>query len=132
MSPLFKALLIIGAVAALAYVLRKIRKSEIQIADSTFWFLFALSIVILAVFPQIAFFFSGILSIESPANFVFLYIVAVLVIREFISTTEISRLRAKVACLTQEMALREAGVPRAEDMRHDKAGDRPGDDADAR
>ena len=122
-SLLFKVLLIIGAVAALVYVLRKIRKSEIQIADSTCWFLFALSIAVLAVFPQIAFFFAGILSIESPANFVFLYIVAVLLIREFISTAEISQLRSKVANLTQEIALREAGVPKDEGAHTRKSDD---------
>ena len=46
------AVLIVGAVASFAFMLRKIRKSEISIADSTFWFLFSLSLVLLAVFPQ--------------------------------------------------------------------------------
>ena len=50
----FTAVLIVGAVASFAFMLRKIRKSEISIADSTFWFLFSLSLVLLAVFPQIA------------------------------------------------------------------------------
>lgn len=129
MTPLFKALLIVGAVLALAYVLRKIRKAEMQIADSTFWFLFALSIVVLAVFPQIAFFCAEVLSIESPANFVFLYIMAVLVIRVFISTAEISQLRSKVASLTQEMALRDAGAVRDADALAGKDAD-AGDEAD--
>ena len=42
------------------------RDAEVKIADSTFWFIFALVIVLLAVFPHIAFFFSNIFGIESP------------------------------------------------------------------
>lgn len=108
MSLLFRVLLVIGAVGALAFVLRKIRKSEIKIADSTFWFLFSVSIALLASVPQIAFVCSDVLSIESPANFVFLYVIAVLVVREFVSTAEISQLRSKLARLAQEEALRGA------------------------
>lgn len=108
MTILLTVALVAGALCAFVFVLRKIRKSEIKIADSTFWFLFAASLVLLAVFPQIAFFFSGLLAIESPANFVFLYVVAVLVIREFYSTVELSQLRGKLTALAQEEALRSA------------------------
>ena len=105
MSPFFIIVLVAGAVCVFAYILRKIRKSEIAIADSTFWFLFAASIVLLAVFPQIAFFFADILQIQSPSNFVFLYVIAVLVVREFLSTVELAKLRARMTALAQHEAL---------------------------
>ncbi len=68
MSILFRIILIVGALLSFAFILTKIRKSEIRIADSTFWFLFALGIVILAVFPQVAYVFCDILNIESPVK----------------------------------------------------------------
>ena len=105
---MYTIVLIIGAICVFAFILRKIRKSEIKIADSTFWFLFALSLVLLAVFPQIASFFSEILDIESPSNFVFLYVIAILLIREFFSTVELAKLRSRVAGLVQEEALASA------------------------
>lgn len=108
MTVFFRVVLIVGALCVFAFILRKIRKSEIKIADSTFWFLFAASFVLLALFPQIAFFFSGILGVESPANFVFLYVIAVLLMREFISTVELSKLRNRLTALAQDEALREA------------------------
>ena len=108
MSIPFSFVLVACAVGVFAYILRKIRKSEITIADSTFWFLFAGSIVLLAVFPQIAFFFSELLQIQSPSNFVFLYVIAVLVIREFSCTVELSRMRSRLTALTQCIALDEA------------------------
>ena len=105
MSIQFIVVLIVCALCAFAYILRKIRRSEITIADSTFWFLFAASLVLLAVFPQIAFFLSNLLQIQSPSNFVFLYVIAVLVIREFTATVELSKLRARLTSLTQREAL---------------------------
>lgn len=107
MSIQFIIVLVACAICAFAYILRKIRKSEITIADSTFWFLFAASLVLLALFPQIAFFFSEALQIQSPSNFVFLYVIAVLVIREFLSTVELAKLRARLTTLTQREALDE-------------------------
>ena len=105
MSCLFPATLLIGALLTFGLILRKIRKAEVTIADSTFWFLFALSLVLMGVFRQIPFFFAELFSIESPANFVFVYVIAVLVIREFYATVEVSQLRAKVRNLVQNQAL---------------------------
>ena len=105
MSLLFSATLLFGALLTFGLILRKIRKAEVTIADSTFWFLFALSLVLMGVFRQIPFFFSDLFSIESPANFVFVYVIAVLVIREFYATVEVSQLRAKVRNLVQNQAL---------------------------
>ena len=108
MSLLFSATLLFGALLTFWLILRKIRKAEVTIADSTFWFLFALSLVLMGVFRQIPFFFAHLFSIESPANFVFVYVIAVLVIREFYTTVEVSQLRAKVRSLVQHQALDDA------------------------
>lgn len=108
MSLLFSATLLVGALLTFWLILRKIRKAEVTIADSTFWFLFALSLVLMGVFRQIPFFFADLFSIESPANFVFVYVIAVLVIREFYATVEVSQLRAKLRNLVQNQALVDA------------------------
>lgn len=101
----YRALLAVAAILILVVMIRKIRKSEVKISDSLFWFFFVITLIILAIFPEIAYFFSGILGIESPANLVFLYVIAVLLIREFMSTTEISKLRNKLTALAQDLAL---------------------------
>lgn len=105
MSIPYRMLLIAGALVVLLVMLRKIRKSEVRIADSLFWFFFVATLVVLAVFPQITFALAKFLGIESPANLVFLYVIAMLLVREFASTVEISKLRSKITTLTQEEAL---------------------------
>ncbi len=116
MSLLFSATLLISALLIFWLILRKIRRSEVTIADSTFWFLFALSLVLMGVFRQIPFFFAGVFGIESPANFVFAYVIAVLILREFYSTVEISQLRARVRGLAQKEALRKMVVEGGDEM----------------
>ena len=70
MSLLFSATLLAVALLTFWLILRKIRKAEVTIADSTFWFLFALSLVLMGVFRQIPFFVADFFGIGSPANFV--------------------------------------------------------------
>ena len=64
----------------------------------------------MGVFREIPFFFANVFDIESPANFVFVYAIAVLVLREFYTTVEVSQLRAKVRNLVQNEALIEASL----------------------
>lgn len=109
MSSILRVFLVIIAIFVLVFILRKIKKSEIQISDSVFWFLFAASFVLLAVVPQIASFFSRLLGFEAPSNFIFLYVIGVLVIREFSMTVKVAQLRSKLTTLVQEMALRDKG-----------------------
>ncbi len=105
MTLYFRILLTLGALLILLVVLRKIRRSEVKISDSLFWFFFVIALFILALFPEIAYFFTDLLGVESPANLVFLCVIAVLLIREFISTIEISQLRSKITLIAQEEAL---------------------------
>lgn len=101
----YAPLLIVGALVTLFFVILKIRRSEIKTADAVFWFVFVFCLLLLAIFPQIAFALSGVLGVESPANLVFLVIVAILLVKEFSASVEIAKLRDKVTYLVQEIAL---------------------------
>lgn len=99
--------LIVGAVATLVFVGVNIRKSQIKTSDAVFWFAFVFCLLALALFPQIAFALSDLLGFQSPSNFVFLVIVAILLIKEFTASVEIAKLKSKVTNLVQEVALTE-------------------------
>lgn len=100
-----RALLIIFAVLVFTYVIRKLKKSQIQVLDSLFWLLFSLSFVLLGVFPEIALFISSELGFMSASNFVFLYVIAVLVVRDFSNSLRISKQEERVNGLAQSIAL---------------------------
>lgn len=94
-----------GSILALIFVLVKIRKRQIQTADAVFWFLLALVFVVLALFPRIAFFLAGALGVESPANFIFLCVLAVLFVKVLLQSVEVARLRTRLSQLAQSVAL---------------------------
>lgn len=114
MSEVLRVFLIIAAIVVLVFVVKKIKRSKIQVTDSVFWFLFAGSFVLLAFVPQVASVFSMALGFEAPSNFIFFYVIGVLMIREFSMTEKVSQLRSKLDTLVQEMALREDAQSRSD------------------
>lgn len=106
MSFSLRMFLLISAAIVLFFIVRKIRSSEFEITDSIFWFLFVLVLVFLALFPQAAFLLSRLFGFESPANFIFLAVIAILLIRVFSLNAKVAHLRAKVNLLIQEIAMR--------------------------
>lgn len=107
MSLNFRIVLIVGAAVAFAFILRKLKKTEMSIANSIFWLLFSASLVVSALFPSAVFFLSDLIGIESPSNFVFLYVIALLLIKCFTLTVEASDMRKRIDVLAQEIALRD-------------------------
>lgn len=107
MTASLRILLVISAVFVLIFVVRKIRKSQLQVMDAVFWLFFSLSFVLLAVFPQIASALASLLGFQAASNFVFLYVIAVLVVRDFSQTVKLARLRDRFNALLQEVALRD-------------------------
>ena len=106
MSINYRIVLVLGAVIVFIFVLRKLKKTEMSIANSVFWLLFAAALVVAAVFPSVVF-FSNLLGIESPSNFIFLCVIAFLFIRCFTLTVEVSNLKERLDVLAQEVALRD-------------------------
>ena len=105
MSIVLRIVLVLGALLALSIVVRKVRKSKIRIADSVYWVCAAVLLLVLAIFPHIAYFFSGLLGFLSPSNFVFVVVIALMLLKLFNLACDVSRLTDKVEQLSQEVAL---------------------------
>ena len=105
MNSILRGTLIVCAFLMLLFVTRKLRADKFDTRDSLFWLFVSSCLLIIAVFPEIAYFFSGLLGIQSPSNFIFLAVIALLLILEFTMQAELSQLRRKMTALTQEIAL---------------------------
>lgn len=101
----FRLFLLLMAVLAFYVVIRNIRRSKMLISDCLFWFFFALLMILLAIFPQIDYFFAGVLGIQSPVNLVYLALIALLIYRDFKQTIRISELETKIKNITQNIAI---------------------------
>ena len=109
MSLAMRAMFIVCAVLVLGFVIRKIKNCQMQAIDSIFWLFFSFSFVLFGVFPEIPAVIAGWLGFMSPSNFVFLYVIAVLVIRDFTNSIRLSKQEQRLNALAQEIALRQVG-----------------------
>lgn len=100
-------LLITVSVAATIGVIGRIRRAKMQIEDAVFWVLFSLLLILLAVCPPLLYFFTGLLGMQSPANLLFLVIIALLLAKVFSLSVRLSILEEKLMTLSQNEALTE-------------------------
>ena len=104
----FRLLLVLVSIITFIYTLKKIRKSQFQIEDSLYWIIVSFGLVVLAIFPGIAFFFSELIGIESPANFIFLVIIFILMIKLFSLSLKLSQTEERLKVLVQQLAVKES------------------------
>ena len=78
MSVTLRVLLLVASLVTAVWILRKIRKNRVKQEDALYWLCFAFMLAIFGIFPGLSFIMSSILGIQSPANFIFLAIIALL------------------------------------------------------
>ena len=105
MSTVLRVVLIVVSVIVVFFAMRKIRKAQLNIDDSFFWILFSLILLVISIFPQIAIWASELLGIESPANFVFLFMIFVVVVKLFQLAIDLSVLKHRLNRLAQKTSL---------------------------
>ncbi len=97
--------LLAGSLFILLFIARKIQKSAIKIADSIFWMLFSFILLIFAIFPEFVDVLADFFGFMATSNFVFAFVIGIILIKLFNNSREISQLNHKIETLTQEMAL---------------------------
>lgn len=103
--PTLRVILLIAAIGLVVFLLHSIKKSKMSIEDALFWMGFSFLILLMSIFPEIPSFLSDTIGFMSPVNFVFLFFIFVLIIRDFLSNRRISQLENRVKELTQQIAL---------------------------
>ena len=103
--PALRVILLIAAIGLVVFLFHSIKKSKMSIEDALFWMGFSFLILLMSIFPEIPSFLSDTIGFMSPVNFVFLFFIFVLIIRDFLSNRRISQLENRVKELTQQIAL---------------------------
>ena len=110
-----RILLISCAFIIFVFVCRSLKKSRMKAIDSVFWLFFSFSFVLFGVFPNLAYAIADSLGFISPSNFIFLYVIGILVIRDFNSAIRISQLEQRVDSLVQKLALNAVVNPKSKE-----------------
>ncbi len=98
--------LLIFALVTSVWILRKVRRCKVKVYDAVFWVSLSFLLIFLGIVPNVSFIMADILGIQSPANFVFLIIIFLLLEKTFTLSIQVSQLEDKVENLTAEIALR--------------------------
>ncbi|WP_313074662.1 DUF2304 domain-containing protein [Lacrimispora sp.] len=105
MTFLLRCVLICVSTLLTLYLLRRIRHSKMKIEDSIFWVMFALMLVFFSLFPKLADFISSMVGTYSTANFIFTFMIFILLLKVFFQSVKISQLERRVTELIQTFAL---------------------------
>ena len=105
MSGILRIILIISAVLLFVYMIKKIRQAKMKIEHTIFWLVFSVILIVLGLFPQIAYILSKWMGFQSPVNLVFLTMIFILIVKNFLATLQISHLENKLDNLVQRVAI---------------------------
>lgn len=107
MPVVLRIVLIVSSILMLIYMLKKVKKSKVQIEHTIFWIIFGVFLILISLIPQIVYLFAHLLGIQSPANLALVFIIFILLIKQFLMTIEMSQLEIKIRELVEEIALKE-------------------------
>ncbi len=99
--------LIIMSVFTSVFIIRQIRKNKIEIGESLFWIIISIILIFISLFPQITVFFTTVLGIQSPSNFVFLVAIFIVMLKLFALSIDVAKLKQKLKSLIENVALKE-------------------------
>ncbi|MBO6066422.1 MAG: DUF2304 domain-containing protein [Lachnospiraceae bacterium] len=105
MSLPLRVMLIVASILTGFYIREKLKKSQMQIADVLFWLFFAVALIFMSIFPEAVEWFTDLLGVQSPVNFVFLVVIFLVIIRCFALSVKVSHLEAKLDGLVEDVAV---------------------------
>lgn len=105
MTVIFRVILVIVSILTMAFMMRKIRQAKVQIEAALFWVIMALILVVFSLFPAVADACAHLLGIYSTPNFLFLFMIFLLIVKVFGMTLQMSQMESKQKELVQRIAL---------------------------
>lgn len=106
MSLWLRIVLLTAAVFSALFIIFRIRKNKVRFEDTIFWTFTVVLLALMGIFPQIPGWASSVLGIQSPANFVYLLMIALLFEKVLTMTIQHSQMEEKYIELAAELALR--------------------------
>ena len=98
--------LLVAACFAATFIIYRIRRSKVRLQDTIFWIATAAILAVMGLFPSVSFWAAGLLGIQSPANFVYLMMIALLFEKLLTLSIFHSQNEERYVELAAELALR--------------------------
>lgn len=107
MTLLFRIILLAVCLFTYFFLHHSIKKERMRIEESIFWLILSLLLLVFSIFPGIPDILARLLGIYSTANFLFLFVIFILLLRLFYVNAALGKLEERVKTLVQNDALRD-------------------------
>lgn len=97
--------MVILAIILLVLILISLKKNSMSVKNSIAWLLLPIVFVLIAIFPEPIQILANWLGFETLSNFIFLAIIALLIVICFFHTLTISQQQAQITKLIQEISI---------------------------
>ena len=105
MSILLRIELIVGAIFFLYIVIRNVSGKNLELKYSIIWSSASLILLLLSIFPGIAYRASNLIGIHTPSNLIFLIVIIFLISLCFWFAIIISKQERKINLIIQELSI---------------------------
>lgn len=106
MSVTLRVVLLLAALVTVVWILRKIYRCKVKLGDAIFWFCMAMILAVMGIVPKFAYLCAEVIGIQAPVNFIFLFILGLVIEKLFTLSIKVSQLEDKITVLSAELALR--------------------------
>ncbi len=107
MSITLRIILILSSFLSFLLCVTKIKKSQLKVENSVVWMLGTILLILMSIFSNVVEWLASNMGFVAPVNFVFLIIIAFLLIQVFIDNLRITQLNEKIKDLSHYIALKE-------------------------
>ena len=105
MSITLQITLIVMSILLFIILIRNVKKGKLRSDYALGWIICSIALIVVSIFPQIAYFGAKLLGVISTANIVFAFMIFMLIILVYILFSKVSSLEAKQKDLIQEIAI---------------------------
>ena len=105
MSLTLQITLILMSILLFLILIRNLKKGKLRSDYAIGWIICSILLIVVSIFPQIAYFGAKILGVISTANIVFAFMILMLIILVYVLFSKVSMLEEKQKNLIQELAI---------------------------
>ena len=105
MSLTLQITLILMSILLFLILIRNVKKGKLRSDYAIGWIICSILLIIVSIFPQIAYFGAKVLGVISTANIVFAFMILMLIILVYVLFSKVSILEEKQKNLIQELAI---------------------------
>ena len=114
MAPKLQIFLIVISISFMVYIFALVRREELELKYTLAWCLLGVTLVIIAIKPDLVLLLTKALGMQLPVNTVFLTGIFCIMVIILTLTVAISRTSVRTKRLIQELALLKGGLSRIE------------------